>query len=63
MQLVATGDIAKRAGVTVDAVAQWLRRYPDVPKPLAVTSAGAIYEWADWEAWLVKTGRITTPSA
>jgi hypothetical protein len=57
MDLVATGDIAKRAGVTADAIAQWMRRYPDAPKPLAVTSAGAIWEWSDWEKWLCATGR------
>jgi predicted DNA-binding transcriptional regulator AlpA len=58
LDLVATGDIANMAGVTVDAVAQWVRRYPDFPVPVAVTSGGKIWQREDVEAWLRKTGRI-----
>jgi len=58
MNLLATGDIAKLAGVTVDAVAQWVRRYPDFPQPLDRTSAGAIWRREDIENWLRKTGRL-----
>jgi hypothetical protein len=58
-ELVATGDVAERAGVTRNAIAQWIRRYPtEVPIPVAQTSAGPIYLWEDWEAWLRRTGRI-----
>lgn len=62
MNLLATGDIAKLAGVTVDAVAQWVRRYSDFPQPLDRTSAGAIWRKEDIEDWLRKTGRLEVAS-
>jgi hypothetical protein len=57
LDLVATGDIANMAGVTVDAVAQWVRRHPDFPAAVAVTSGGKIWLRADVMKWLEKTGR------
>ncbi len=54
--LVATGDIARMAGVTVDAVAQWVKR-GIFPAPVATTSAGKIWERAAVEKWLRETGR------
>jgi hypothetical protein len=60
LDLVATGDIATMAGVTVNAVAQWARRHPDFPEPVAVTSGGKIWQREDVEIWLRATGRIQT---
>jgi DNA-binding transcriptional MerR regulator len=54
--LVATGDIARMAGVTVDAVGQWVKR-GIFPEPAATTSAGKIWEKATVERWLRETGR------
>lgn len=54
--LVATGDIARMAGVTVDAVGQWVKR-GIFPEPAATTSAGKIWDKATVERWLRETGR------
>lgn len=64
LDLVAVGDVAQRASLlsgrsySVDAVSQWTRRHVDAPAPVAITSAGAIWRWADWEVWLRSTGRL-----
>lgn len=55
--LVSTGDIARLAGVTVDAVAQWVKR-GIFPEPLAKTSGGRIWEREVVERWLIETGRM-----
>ena len=58
LDLVATGDIAKLAGVGVNAVAQWSRRHPDFPAPVAETSGGKIWQREDIVRWLKDTGRL-----
>ena len=57
--LVAAGDVARRTGWTVTAIDQWTRRHDDAPRPVAITSAGALYLWSEWESWLAKTGRLS----
>lgn len=56
--LVSRGDIASHAGVTVDAVSQWVRRYPEFPQPAARTTGGDVYWWVQVRGWLKRTGRI-----
>ena len=58
MQIMSIGDIAKLAGVTRSAVAQWERRYADFPTPYAATTGGRLWLLEDIEKWLVKTGRL-----
>ena len=60
--LVAAGDVARRSGWTVGAVDKWTRRYDDAPRPVAITSAGALYLWSEWEPWLARTGRLRPPA-
>lgn len=56
--LVATGDIARMAGVDRATVGQWQHRNL-LPDPVAVTSGGKIWLRSDIESWLRKTGRIS----
>lgn len=55
MDLVATGDIARMAGVPADTVRQWVARGL-MPAPVAVTSAGRVWDRATIGAWLAKRG-------
>ena len=61
--LVAIGDIARMARVTVDAVHQWTRRPVGFPRPVAITSAGKIWLRADIQVWLIRTGRCSSQEA
>ena len=71
LDLVAAGDVAQRAGVTVSAVRKWRARYSDFPAPLAVVGAGRraprgeaagtpVWAWAQVARWLETTGRRST---
>jgi len=68
-ELVGPAEVAERAGVSRSAVAQWRRRYPDFPAPVAVLGAGrqapkgmaggmAVWTWGAVHAWLDATGRL-----
>jgi len=57
--LVGTAEIARRLGVKQHRVVnEWLRRYPDFPKPLAVVSGVRVWDWPDIERWARQTGRL-----
>jgi predicted DNA-binding transcriptional regulator AlpA len=56
MELVGAREIADMLGVSPQRVHQ-LASAPDFPKPLAVLSAGMIWDRADIEAWIHLTGR------
>ena len=67
--LVGPSEVAERAGVSRSTVAQWRRRHPDFPAPLAYLGAGRqaprggssggmpVWDWPAVAAWLVTTGR------
>ena len=56
--LVGTAEIARRLGVKQHRVVnEWLRRYPDFPKPLAIVSGVRVWDWPDIERWARQTGR------
>lgn len=54
---VATGDIARLAGVGRAAVSNWRRRFPDFPQPVGGSSASPHYALAEVEAWLTRHGK------
>ncbi|MDH6464322.1 hypothetical protein M2302_004520 [Micromonospora sp. A200] len=49
---VATGDIARLAGVGRAAVSNWRRRFPDFPTPVGGSSASPLFALAEVEDWL-----------
>ncbi|RZU75505.1 type I restriction-modification system DNA methylase subunit [Micromonospora kangleipakensis] len=49
---VATGDIARLAGVGRAAVSNWRRRFPDFPQPVGGSSASPLFAVGEVEAWL-----------
>ncbi|MEH0934234.1 N-6 DNA methylase [Micromonospora psammae] len=49
---VATGDIARLAGVGRAAVSNWRRRFPDFPAPVGGSSASPLFDLAEVEDWL-----------
>lgn len=49
---VGMGEIAHRAGVTVNAVKQWRKRHPDFPPPKVTLAVGPLWEWSHVEKWL-----------
>lgn len=59
--LVATGDIARLAGVDRATVGQWQHR-DLLPAPVATTSGGKVWLRSDIETWLRATGRVHEPS-
>jgi hypothetical protein len=60
VELVGTGDIAKRCGVTRSSPGAWERRYADFPKRMATINEDVgIWDAMDIDAWCRKTGRMT----
>lgn len=57
--LIARGDAAQLAGVAVSTINQWVRRYPDFPRPFTRTSGGDIWIRQEMLAWLTETGRLS----
>lgn len=63
-ELVNASEIARRAGVSREAVSNWAQRHKDFPKPIKA-AAGVKHTLRDWgqiEAWLAKR-RATRHSA
>ena len=58
-QLVGAAEIAERAGAArVQTVHSWHHRYEDFPPPVAQLRQALVWDWAEVERWLKKTGRI-----
>jgi len=58
-ELVGAAEIAKRLGLRGrTAIADWRRRHPDFPAPVAHLQQGNVWSWPDVEAWARRTGRI-----
>src|SRR5437016_3660579 len=54
MELMGLYEIARAAGVTPQAVSNWLTRKPDFPKPLALLASTAVWDGRVVRAWLAK---------
>lgn len=54
--------IARQVGVGRAAVANWRKRYPDFPQPMAGESHSPLFSWPEVQAWLVDTGRAGQPA-
>jgi N-6 DNA Methylase len=52
--LVTAAWIARHLGVSRAAVANWRKRYPDFPQPVA---EGTLFSWSAVHQWLVETGK------
>lgn len=57
--LVAASDIAEMCGATKPGVSNWVKRYPDFPRPLVTVARGtsplfsrrAVLDWYDRRPW------------
>ncbi|MFJ1782370.1 N-6 DNA methylase [Streptomyces anulatus] len=61
--VVTAAQIARIAGVTRAAVANWRRRHDDFPPPVGGTAAGPLFSLPEVEKWLARQrkGRGTSP--
>lgn len=57
--LVSLTDIAKFAKASKSAVSNWRKRYKDFPLPQVEQPSGALFNLAEIEEWLIKTGRLS----
>ncbi len=48
-------EIAKAAGVSPQAVSNWVARNPDFPKPLASLASGPVWDGSTIRAWMKRT--------
>lgn len=55
--IVGLTEIAQRAGVQKQAVANWVRRHEGFPQPLETLATGSVWLWTPVKAWLIRTGR------
>lgn len=50
--LVGSAEIARRLGAKRhNLVSDWIRRYPDFPKPVAVIGVTKVWLWPEIQAW------------
>ena len=52
LELMGLYEIAKLAGVTSQAVSNWVARKPSFPKPLAILASGAVWDGSAIRDWL-----------
>jgi hypothetical protein len=55
--LVGRAEIAERAGIKLQTVDTWRRRYPTFPAPMGLISGTPIWYWPDVRAWIDGTPR------
>jgi hypothetical protein len=55
--LVGRAEIAERAGIRLQTVDTWRRRYPSFPDPMGTISGTPIWHWPAVEAWIRDTPR------
>jgi hypothetical protein len=55
-ELVNASEIARRAGVSREAVSNWAQRHKDFPKPIKAADGvkHTLRDWAQVETWLAK---------
>jgi predicted DNA-binding transcriptional regulator AlpA len=57
--IVGAKEIAERIGRShTTIVHSWHRRLKHFPRPIAVISAGKLWDWKEIEAWAKKTKRL-----
>lgn len=54
-------DIARRAGVTPDAVKKWRARHADFPRPAGQVAGSPVWWWPPVRQWLHDTSRGSHP--
>jgi predicted DNA-binding transcriptional regulator AlpA len=52
LELFGLQEIARLAGVSAQAVSNWVQRKPDFPQPIATLASGSIWKGSDIRAWL-----------
>jgi hypothetical protein len=60
MELMGIYEIAQAAGVTPQAVSNWVARKPDCPQPLAQLASGGVWDGRVVRAWLKQQQLVTT---
>ena len=58
MKLMGTYEVAQLAGVTAQAVSNWMARRPDFPEPLAHLASGPVWDGSLMRQWLRNNGLI-----
>ena len=53
-------EIAQVAGVTPQAVSNWVARKPDFPRPLAQLASGAVWDGRVIRAWMTQQQLVST---
>lgn len=61
--LAGVSEIAARAGVSVNTVQAWRRRYTTFPLPAITLSAGPIWDWSEIAGWIAARRRYERRSA
>src|SRR5438445_11108863 len=61
MELMGLYEIAQAAGVTPQAVSNWVARKSDFPKPLALLASGAVWDGSVVRAWLAQEQLVASP--
>ena len=59
--LIGVFEVAELANVSASAVANWRKRFPDFPTPLAELKSGPVFSESAVKLWL-KSGRQGTPA-
>lgn len=60
--LVSASQIADRVGTSTALVLTWLKRYPDMPQPVAYLNRRGqtpVWAWNDLAPWLVEVGVLS----
>jgi hypothetical protein len=58
MKLMGTYEVAQLAGVTTQAVSNWMVRRPEFPRPMAQLASGPVWDGAAMHKWLRDNGLI-----
>jgi hypothetical protein len=62
LELLGTYEVARLAGVTAQAISNWMVRRPDFPAPLAQLASGPVWDGAVMRPWLREHGLIAADS-
>lgn len=60
MDLMGLYEIAQAAGVTPQAVSNWVARKPDFPEPLAQLASGAVWDGHVIRTWLLQQQLVSS---
>jgi predicted DNA-binding transcriptional regulator AlpA len=63
MELMGLYEIAQAAGVTPQAVSNWVKRKPEFPEPLALLASGAVWDGRAIRTWLQRQQLVSTEPA